>query len=153
MNEPDPHRHFSSHFFNAVWDLLEKPERTPEEAEKMISLSHASLAHWRERTDCRPRNLSVGYWQLSRVYAVAGQPENAWRYGRLCLDISGGEPPFYNGYAQEALARAALLMGDQPAFETHLADARRLAAAVTDEGERALLENDLRQLAAAGSGV
>ena len=66
------HRWFSADCFNRVWALLEKAGRTPAEDERMISLCHASLAHWRERMDCTTRNLSIGYWQLSRVYAVLG---------------------------------------------------------------------------------
>ena len=154
MNESPPfdlacaHRWFSADCFNRVWTLLEKPDRTPEEGERMISLAHASLAHWRERPDCTARNLSVGCWQVSRAYAVVGQPENARRYGQLCLEFSAGEGPFYLGYAHEALARAGKLSGDASAAH-HLAEALRLAALVTDREERTALEKDLAGLAGA----
>jgi hypothetical protein len=141
------HRWFSADCFNRVWALLDKPDRTPEEGERMISLAHASLAHWRERVDCTAQNLSIGYWQLSRVYAVLGQVENARRYGRLCLDVSGAEPLFFLGYAHEALARAETLAGNPAAAQHHLAEARRLAALVADAEERRALENDLATLA------
>lgn len=141
------HRWFSADSFNRVWTLLEQPDRTPDDDERMISLAHAALAHWRERADCTPRNLSIGYWQVSRVYAVLGQAENARHYGQLCLTASAGEKPFYLGYAHEALARAEQLSRDIPAAEHHLAEARRLAALVADKEERAALENDLAGLA------
>lgn len=141
------HRWFSADCFNRVWTLLEKPDRTPEDNERMISLAHASLAHWRERTDCTAHNLSIGYWQVSRVYAVLGQAENARHYGQLCLELSVGEAPFYLGYAHEALARAEKLAGNAAAARHHLAEARRLAVLVTDQGERAALEQDLAGLA------
>ncbi len=141
------HRWFSADCFNRVWSLLEKPDRTAEDNERMISLAHASLAHWRERTDCTAHNLSIGYWQVSRVYAVLGQAENARHYGQLCLALSVGEAPFYLGYAHEALARAEKLAGNAAAARHHLAEARRLAALVTDPGERAALEQDLAGLA------
>lgn len=142
------HRWFSADCFNRVWALLEKPDRTAEESERMISLAHASLAHWRERTDCTARNLSVGCWQVSRVYAVLRQPENARRYGQLCLELSTGEEPFYLGYAHEALARAGKLSGDASAAH-HLAEALRLSALVIDREERTALERDLAALAGA----
>lgn len=113
----------------------------------MISLAHASLAHWRMRDDCKDQNLSIGYWQISRVYAALGQGENARRYGDLCLDVSAKEPPFYLGYAHEALARAASLNKDRPQYDSHLAAARSLAAQVTDPDERKMLEDDLDSLA------
>lgn len=141
------HRWFSADCFNRVWALLEKPDRTPDDGERMISLAHASLAHWRERTDGMRQNFSIGYWQLSRVYAVLGQAENARHYGRLCLEASANEPPFYLGYAHEALARAEKLAGNVASSQQHLAEARLLAALVADAEERRALEKDLAELA------
>src|SRR5262245_27775596 len=100
------HRYFSANCFNKAWEFIEKPDRTPDEDEQMIRLSQASMWHWTQREDCKRQNLSIGYWQLSRVYAIAGRPDDARRYGQLCLEHSREEPPFYLGYAYEALARA-----------------------------------------------
>lgn len=141
------HRWFSADCFNRVWTLLENSDRTPDECERMVSLAHASLAHWRERSDCTAQKLSIGCWQLSRVHAVLGQAENARHYGRLCLELSANEPPFYLGYAHEALMRAERLAGNAAAAQQHLAEARRLAALVADAEERRALENDLTTLA------
>ena len=56
MREPDfdlakAHHYFAASCFNAAWDLIEKPDRTSEDDRLMVSLSHASLFHWRNRTD------------------------------------------------------------------------------------------------------
>ncbi|MDZ4405188.1 protein kinase [Prosthecobacter sp.] len=136
----------SADCFNRAWELLEKKNRSTEDDERMISLAHASLAHWRMREDCTDRNLSIGYWQISRVYAVLGQGNNAERYGGLCLRVSGKEPPFYLGYAHEALARAALLNERRELFDKHLTEAKALAAKVTDADEKKMLEDDLATL-------
>ena len=148
MSQPsfDPqsaHRHFSAHCFNAAWDLIDKQARTPDEEEQMLLLAQASLWHWTQREDCTPRNLSVGYWQLARIYALLGWPEEAWRAGEAALRFAENEPPFYRGYAHEALARAAMLAGDVSRQKHHLNEARWCAAEVTDAGERAALETDL----------
>jgi hypothetical protein len=140
------HKALSADFFNRTWELLDQKGRTKEEDERMISMAHASLAHWRMREDCPDRNLSIGYWQLSRVYAVLGQAETAQCYGELCLSVSGKEPPFYSGYAHEALARAALLMKDKAGFDAHLAEARAHAARVSDAEEKKMIEGDLNGL-------
>lgn len=137
------HRWFAAEYFNRTWDLLDKPERTPEEDERMISLCHASLAHWQDRADCQPRNLSIGYWQLSRVLATLGQGQNASHYGRLCLAASTAEPPFYLGYAYEALARAAAVSGDHATAREHLDKAGQLATQITKAEDRQTLEADL----------
>ena len=112
----------------------------------MISLAHASMAHWRERDDATPQNLSIGYWQLSRVYAVIEQADNARHYGQRCLEVSAEEGPFFLGYAHEALTRAARLGGDASAFQLHLQKAKSLAAAIEDVENRQLLEADLAEL-------
>jgi len=139
------HDLFSAQCFNAVWDLLDKPTRTPEENQRMEEMAHASLWHWMERDDRTDTNLSVGYWQVSRVYSALGLPDDARRYGELCLEVSAreGVGPFYLGYAHEALARADRLAGLHESADRHVAQARALAAAVADEEARALLLGDL----------
>lgn len=146
QNVAAAHHHFSAEFFNLTWELIEKEERSSEGTERMISMSHASLAHWRMRHDCTARNLSIGYWQLSRVYAVAGQADNASHYGQLCLELSGQEPPFYIAYAHESLGRAAKLKGDKALLDFHLAEAGRWASQVSDPEEKKMLDDDLDRL-------
>jgi len=144
--EGQDHKRLSADCFNRAWELLDKKTRTQEEDERMISLAHASLAHWRLRKDCKEQNLSISYWQLSRVYAVLKQGDNAATYGGLCLHVSGKVPPFYLAYAHEALARAAMLNKQREPFDQHLAEARLLATKVGDADERRMLENDLASL-------
>ena len=141
------HRFFSTDCFNRVWEFIEKPRRTPDEDEQMLLLTLASLWHWTQREDCTDRNLSIGYWQTARVYALLGQSGNAMRYAELCLQISKEQPAFYQGYAHEAVARAAMVAGDMPRMANHLDQARKFAAAVADDEERAMLEKDLQTLA------
>ncbi|MBA4020154.1 MAG: hypothetical protein C0483_23580 [Pirellula sp.] len=152
MNTPEfdaaaAHRHFSAACFNGVWDILERPSRTPDDDVRLLAAAHASLWHWLQRPDCTPRNRTVGYWLLARVYAVQGNAAEALRYGSLSLDEAKDEPPFYQGYAHEALARAARVAGVLTLAEQHLAEARRFVELVSDAGERNMIETDLRQLA------
>jgi hypothetical protein len=133
-------------YFNRVWTLLDQPSRTAEENELMISMSHASLAHWRERPDCGPKQLSIGWWQLARVYAVANRAETAAHYGQLSLDAAAGESPFFIAYAHEALARAAKVAGDNALMLDHLDKAQSFASQVEDAEDRQWLEADLASL-------
>jgi hypothetical protein len=137
------HRFFSVDCFNRTWTLIEKPDRSPAEDEQMLLLSLASLWHWTQREDCSDRNLSIGYWQVSRVYAVLGDGDTALQYAESCLRHSQHEPPFFLAYAHEAIARAASLTGDARRRSRHMREARRLAAQVTDVEERQALEGDL----------
>lgn len=140
------HEFFSASCFNEVWGLLDKAERTGREDQRMIELALASIWHWTQRADCTDANLSVGYWQASRVYAVLGLAGGALRYGTLSLDHGEGASPFHRGYAHEALARAASLVNDRKTVEHHLAEARAAAEAVTDEEARMMLLADLETI-------
>ena len=143
------HRHFSSDCFNRTWKFIDMPARTPADDEAMALAAVASLWHWTQRADCTDQNLAIGHWQVSRVYALLGRREDAMRHAERCMAYSERLPPFYLGCAHEAIARAALAMGDVGRLREHLERARRCAAAVTDDAERGLLENDLRGLAGA----
>ena len=140
------HRWFSADYFNRTWGFLDKVDRTCDDDQAMLSLAHASLAHWLERGDATPQNLSVGYWLLSRVYAVLELGELAHRYGILSLHSAEGEPAFYRAYAHEAIARAARVTENEERFREHFAKAKALLAEISDPEERALLEPDLAGL-------
>jgi hypothetical protein len=138
------HRYFSGECFNRTWDLIDKPKRTAEEDAAMIHTCLASLWHWSQRSDCKPANLSIGYWQAARVFALARDAEAARRYAQLCLEASRGEGPFLVGYAYEALARAEKLAGNKDKASAHLAEARRWADQIPDEENKKALLNDLK---------
>lgn len=142
------HRFFAVECFNKAWDLLDKPIRTPDEEEEMLRLGFASYWHWTQRPDCEPGNLSISYWQLSRIYAVLGQAENARRYGERCLKISQGEGmlPFHLGYAYEALARAESVAGNVSKVKEYRSSARQVAERMTDEDARKQLLADLETI-------
>ena len=44
----DLHKKFAVELFNRTWDLLDKEDRTQEEADTMIHAAHASRYHWGE---------------------------------------------------------------------------------------------------------
>jgi len=139
------HKYFSAECFNRAWDYIDKSIRNKGEEDMMLQLSLASLWHWKQRKDCTSTNLSVGYWQVSRVYALLRQAENAKHYGELCLDVSRGEDvlPFYRGYAYEALARAEMVSGNEDEMEKNLIQAHQVATSLPDPDEKKQLLRDL----------
>jgi hypothetical protein len=142
------HRYFSAECFNRTWDFIQKPKRTAEDNQKMILLSLASLWHWTQRSDCTPTNLSIGYWQASRVYVLVGQVENARIYGQLCLKASQGDGvlPFYLGYAYEALARVEMVAGNRKKMADYLQQAFEVAERISDPEEKKMLLDDLNTI-------
>ncbi len=137
------HKHFSADCFNKAWELIDKPQRTDEENEKMVLLSQASLFHWVQRDDCTNQHKSIGYWQASRVHSLIKQSEAARNYGELCLKYSDGLEPFFLGYAYEALARAELMAGNPYKMTEYLNQAKAEAEKVTDAESKKMLMDDL----------
>jgi hypothetical protein len=146
LDERFAHRYFASNCFNLAWTYIDRSDRSSQDDESMLLASAASLWHWTQREDCTLRNLSIGHWQLSRAYALAGQGDNAMRHATRSLELAEGESPFYIGYGHEAVARAASLLSDDHTFSAHLEKAKALLTAIGDESERVALEQDLSSL-------
>ncbi|MGV3607208.1 MAG: hypothetical protein ACO1RA_12460 [Planctomycetaceae bacterium] len=140
------HRYFSAYCFNKAWELIDKKDRTAEEDQQMVSMCHASIFHWSQRSDCERIRLSVGYWQASHIQSLLNNSSEARRFGKMCLDYSLGQPPFYLGYAYEALARAEKLAGNATAAGDYLAKAKQMANQVTKTEDKELLMKDLASL-------
>ncbi len=143
------HKGLAAGAFNACWDLIEKSGRSEEENEDMRRLAEVSMHHWKRVKSHGPQELSVGYWQLGRVYAISGQADAGERYARKCITISeeGKLAPFYLGYAWEALARAQAVLGDKQASSS-LNTARSFCDQIKDEDSQGMLAADLEQVAA-----
>jgi hypothetical protein len=142
------HHYFSAECFNRAWDYIDKPKRSTSEGDMMLQLSLTSLWHWQQRDDHTATHLSIGYWQVSRVYALLRQADQARRYGQLCLEAAQGEgvEPFYRGYAYEALARAEQVADNENEMEKHLIQAHQIATSLTDADDRKRLLKDLASI-------
>jgi hypothetical protein len=145
LDLPAAHRRFAAECFNGVWDLLDQEHRSEEDVAEMIHMAHASLWHWRHTGQATAQNFAVGTWQLSRAYAVAGNPGEARRYGeeslRLCRDEQLDS--FYLAYAHEALARAAGTAGDESERDRQKAAAEEVATRIDSDSNREALLQDL----------
>lgn len=142
------HRQFSAEAFNTAWDLIDKTDRTPEEDMAMLCRAAASLWHWNHRGDVNNQSRSVGYWQLSRVFALLSEGGMALRCGELCLKYAKETPPFYGAYAYEALARASAISGNTSAAKRYLSSAQKLVDQIEEESSREMLLADLQSIRA-----
>lgn len=138
------HKYFSADCFNKTWDNMEKNGgRSTEENMEMLHTAIASLWHWTQRKDVTPKNLSIGYWQVSRVYCLIKQPNNARRYGLLSLQYAKGLSPFLQGYAYETLARAEMIANKRVIMREYLAKAHEMLGQIDDEEDKQALAKDL----------
>lgn len=140
------HRKTAVSLFNEVWDLMEKPDRTPEEEFLMIHKAHTSRFHWGEIGD--PVNFSRGEWQISRVYAVLRRPEPCLVHAKRNLDIvlEHDIKDFDRAFAYEALARAYSLTGDDVAKEKYLTLAKEASTQINKDADRNVVLQDLETI-------
>lgn len=142
------HEYFSKHCFNKTWDFIDKTEHTNQEELEMLATAFASFYHWQNRTDQTNENLSVGYWQLSRVFSLIGDAPNALKFGRQCLAISKFDDVgnFYLGYAYEALARAEMVNNNIVKMDEYLTEANNICSNLKDKDEKKYLSEDLKTI-------
>lgn len=140
------HRALAPVAFSHTWSLLDQNGLTREQEEEMLSSAFAQRYHWYQVGD--PRNWAIADWQVSRVAAVLGYADLAFRFGHRSLEIcvEHGLDSFVTGFAHEAIARAAAEVDDLEIFTEHLELAKAMLAAIEDPGERETLEEDLAEM-------
>jgi hypothetical protein len=151
-NEPgidrDDRRRLAAELFNLVWTMLETPDRTPDQDERMLHAAHASRFHWGETGT--PVNVARGDWQVSRVYAVLGRAEPALHHAHRCLATCRDNrlDGFDLGCVYEALARASLVAGRDDDAVRYAELARGVGSRISDDEDRDVLLGDLADLPA-----
>lgn len=140
------HKYFSAENFNRTWELIEKSKRTDEENLAMLHNAIASLWHWSQREDVSAKKLSVGYWQVSRVYNLIQHPSLARTYGLQSLKYAASLDPFYKACAYETLARAEMQSGNRVIMLEYLNKARGFAQQVIKDEDKKLILQDLETI-------
>jgi len=141
------HTYFSAKCFKKTWEYIDKvEEHSIEESMEMLHTAIVSLWHWSQREDVKPENLSVGYWQISRIYCLLMQPHNARTYGFLALKHAKDLSPLYKAYAYETLARAEMITKNRVIMANHLEKAQAMLEQVENEAAKQLLAKDLESI-------
>jgi DNA-binding transcriptional MerR regulator len=146
--DPATHRALGAGLFNRTWDLLETEDRTSAQNDEMVDTAHASAHHWRQVGNTA--NAARGHWMLARVYATLGRGEPALHHARRCVAVleAGGEgiEEWDFPAAAEAMARALAVSGDLAEAAEWKVRAAEAASAITEEGDRKVIEGDLATL-------
>jgi hypothetical protein len=144
---PKQHRTIAADLFNEVWRLMEAKGRTREDDLRMVHAAHASRHHW--GAVGTPRNLAVGEWQVSRVYAVLGRGEPARVHAEACLALCRRHrlKGWVLAYAYEALARAAAVAGRRRDRDRYLRLGGRAGRAIRAADDREQFLRDLATVA------
>jgi hypothetical protein len=148
--DPAQHRAEGVALFNAVWEMLDADDRTPEQADQMVHAAHASRWHWSQAGPLAgDQQLAVGEWQCSRVYSVLGRGEPALHHAKASLEIceAAGLGDWVVAAAYEALTRASAVAGDAAGARAWMARGREAVTAIADPQDREVIESDLDSLA------
>ncbi len=149
--DPNVHREQGVALFNQVWQMLDVPDRTPEQNDQMVHAAHASRWHWSQAGDLGgDQQLAVGEWQCARVYSVLGRGEPALHHAQACLAIceKSGLADWVVAAAYEALARASAVAGNVGDARTWLSRGRTATAAIATAEDREVIEADLAEIGA-----
>jgi hypothetical protein len=140
------HRAFAKAAFNGAWDLIDLPQRSPEQERHMLALAFASRWHWGEVGTAE--NRAVSDWQIAHVASVVGEPRLAHTFASAAYDLtrSAGLPMWMQASTSEGMARAAAANGDRAGFDRYVAEARALLAQVDDPEDVELIESQLASI-------
>lgn len=144
----DAHKKFSVQCFNDCWKYIAKPNRSKSDNEMMVALAYSSYFHWKSRSDVSLKNVSISYWQLSRVYTLIDDYKQSIYYARRCRDVSkkGNLSSFYKAYAYEAMARAEITQKNYSKARELLSAMNSQMNNVKDAFEINLLKDDYHDL-------
>lgn len=127
---------------NSTWELIDKPDRSPDDDEEMLRRAYASTYHWARAAGRGPQNEARGAWLVSKVQLLVGRPELALHYADWCMAVcvEHGLVDFDLAYAHEARARALKVLGrdEESAAAWQLA----VAVPIADPEDRAVLDAD-----------
>ena len=144
-------RSFGVDLNNEVWARLDAGDVTEdspiEDRERLLYAAYASTHHWIRAGTVA--NQARGEHLISRVAARTGEPQAALRHARRCLDLVTAHPDATEdwdlAFALEALARAQAACGDLSDARETLDRAWAATAAVSDDEDRRILEQELRR--------
>lgn len=144
--DPDYERRLAAALFNGTWTLLEKENRSRDDEDAMLHMTHASAHHWRQVG--KAENLARSEWQCSRVYAVLRRPEPCLHHAQRVLDLcrENGLGDFDLAFAYEALARGRAIAGDAEQARAFTEQALAAAEDISDDADRELLLTDLETI-------
>lgn len=136
QGQNDIHRKFAVDLFNLTWNLMEKPDRSQAETDRMIHAAHASRYHWEIIGE--PVNLARGEWQVSRVYALLQRAEPCLYHAKRChqITLENNLQDFDLAFAYEAMARANNLAGNAKETDKFLSLSHEIGLKIKEKDDR-----------------
>jgi hypothetical protein len=143
---PGWHRQVAVDSFNAAWELIDLPARTPAQDRELLELAFTSRFHW--GVVGGDEEHMVGDWMIAHVASLEGLGELAHRYASTALDTARehGWDDWRLASMLEGMARASAAIGDDPGRDRYAAEARRVLATLDDTNDRELIASQLASI-------
>lgn len=140
----EAHKHFAQSFNGRVWELLQKPTRSPSENDEMLHAAHACAYHWQFVGTAV--HLQRGEWLISHVHVVLGHAKEALRHAERCFELTNSNKElmqdFDLAYAFEGMARAHAMLGDHKMAKEFFDLAQQSGNAIANEEDRSIFVGD-----------
>ncbi len=141
------HRELAVDIYNAAWDLLDSPARTPDDDDRLLGLAFASRHHWGEAGG-GDAELAIGDWFIGHVAAHLGLAGIAQRFSNRALDRveAIGIEGWLRASVYEGMARAAACAGNNEDRARFIELSLEALATVDDPDEREVIEDQLASI-------
>lgn len=145
-NEKELQLYFAKKLHGITYDLMELPNRAPEDDALLVHSAHASCYHWLQVG--MGVNHQRAIWLLARVYTVLEITEQALEYAERCMELTVEYEEeieqFDVAYSWECLARASALAGDKGSAKRFRKEAEKSARAIKNKEDRKWFLQDLQ---------
>jgi hypothetical protein len=142
----EAHELFAKRLNGEVWQLLEKPDRTRTDDERMASAAFASSYHWLHVGD--EVNQQRGEWLIARVYTVLADAYLAKKHANRCLELTESfkekMADFDVAFAFEGIARAHALDGNADEAKKFLQLAEKAGDEIAENEDKEIFMGDLQ---------
>ena len=137
------HTELAKQLFNQAWELIELPDRTPDQDRLMLVTACASWLHW-DAIGTEERR-AVADWQIAHVASLLGYGDLALAHAGTALHRteSGDLPDWMRASALEGLARAHAAAGHKAERDSYLRRATDALAAIAEDDERELIASQI----------
>lgn len=140
------HRTFAKAAFNRSWDLIDQPDRTPEDDAELLRTVFASRFHWEPIGD--DENKAVGDWLIAHAASHLRLPQLALTFASAALDrtVAAGRTDWLLASCYEGVARAHAVAGNVAERDRYIQLARDTLENVDDPEDRELVESQLNTI-------
>jgi hypothetical protein len=148
----DAERDLAKRLFNRAWQLIDSPDRTPEQDRLMLVTACASFLHWDAVGTAE--NRAIADWQIAHVASLLGYGDLALAHATSAIERvrAAGLPDWLHASALEGMARAHAAAGNRAERDSYLKQAIESVATVTDAEERELISNQIATVPPAAPG-